>query len=1099
MPNFFIDRPIFAWVVALFIILFGVLALPNLPIAQYPEVAPPSIEVTATYPGASAEQLDESVTSLVEQELNGAEGMIYYASTSSSSGRATISATFEPGTNPQLAQVEVQNRIRRVESRLPQQVLQQGLQVERANAGFLMVGSMLSDNPEIDRIALGDYATRNVINEIRRVPGVGQAQLFAPERALRVWIDPAKLTGLDLLPSDVFNAISAQNAQVSAGTIGDRPSTPTQQITATVTVRGQLSTPEEFGNIILRANPDGSTVRLRDVARVEVGAQTYQFMSYQNGVEAAAFGVQLAPGANALATSEGVRAKLEELSEYFPQGVRYDVPYDTAPFIEISIEKVIHTLVEAIVLVFLVMFLFLQNIRYTLIPTIVVPIALLGTLAVLYALGFSVNVLTMFGMVLAIGILVDDAIIVVENTERIMAEEGLTPREAVRKAMRQITAAIVGITLVLIAVFLPLAFMSGSVGVIYRQFSASMAISIAFSGFLALSLTPALCATLLKPISHGGEHQREVRRGPLGWMDRFFNWFNRFFDRSTHRYEGGVRHVIGRPKRYMLVFLAIVALMAVLFLRLPSSFLPVEDQGSLLVDIQLPPNAAANRTREASRQIENYYMGDPATRQRVAEAYASGDEDRIDEATEGLTPTQQAVEKMVMINGFSFSGTGPNAGLSFVILRDWAERDDEQSAQAIADRAIGELFAMSGIKDGTVFSVVPPAIQGLGTSSGFEFRLQDRAGLGHAALQAASQELMNKARQGGMIDPQSLRVASLPDAAQIQVEIDRQKASALGVSFADINQTLSISIGSTIVNDFPNQGRMQRVMIQADTGWRMAPEDILRLYVRNAQGEMVPMSAFATIDWVYGPVMVSRYNGYPSVNISGEGAAGVSSGAAMEEMARLADELPPGFGFEWTGQSLQEQQSGAQAPMLLGLSILVVFLVLAALYESWSIPLSVILVVPLGVLGAVLAVTLVGMPNDVFFKVGLITIIGLSAKNAILIIEFAKDLHAEGKDLLESTLEAARLRFRPILMTSLAFGFGVVPLALATGASSASQRAVGVGVLGGIVAATVLAVFLVPVFFVFVSNLFKPKPRYHDRYPTSFEPGRDHDAPAQEH
>ncbi|MFC4727381.1 efflux RND transporter permease subunit [Coralloluteibacterium thermophilus] len=1096
MPNFFIDRPIFAWVVALFIILFGLLALPNMPIAQYPDVAPPSVEITATYPGASAEQLDESVTSLVEQELNGAVGMIYYSSTSSSTGRATITATFEPGTDPDMAQVEVQNRIRRVESRLPQQVLQQGLQVEKANAGFLMVGSLLSDNPELDRVALGDYMTRNVINEIRRVPGVGQAQLFAPERALRVWVDPAKLTGLNLLPSDVFAAINAQNAQVSAGTIGDRPSTPTQQITATVTVRGQLSTPEEFGNVILRANPDGSTVRLRDVARVEIGAQTYQFSSYQNGVEAAAFGVQLAPGANALATSEGVRAKLEELSEFFPAGVRYDVPYDTAPFVRISIEKVVYTLLEAIVLVFLVMFLFLQNIRYTLIPTIVVPIALLGTVAVLLVMGFSINVLTMFGMVLAIGILVDDAIIVVENTERLMAEEGLSPREAARKAMRQITGAIVGITLVLSAVFVPLAFMSGSVGVIYRQFSASMAVSILFSGFLALSLTPALCATLLKPIAHGPAHQRAIRRGPLGYMDRFFNWFNQFFDRTTHRYERGVRHVAGRTGRYMAVFALIVVVMGLLFVRLPTSFLPVEDQGSLLVDIQLPPNASANRTREVSRQIENYYLGDEATRREVAAAYASGDRARIEAATRDLTTTQRAVEKQIVINGFSFSGTGPNAGLSFVILRDWAERNAEQSAQAISQRAIVELMAMMGIKDGTVLSIVPPAIQGLGTSSGFDFRLQDRSGQGHAALQAAAEELMNKARQSGVIDPQSLRVAALPDAAQIEVQVDREKASALGVSFSDINQTLSISIGSTIVNDFPNQGRMQRVMIQADTDWRMAPEDILRLYVRNAQGEMVPMSAFATIDWTYGPVGVSRYNGYPSVNISGEGIAGVSSGTAMAEMERLARELPPGFGFEWTGQSLQELQSGAQAPMLLALAILVVFLVLAALYESWSIPLSVILVVPLGLVGAVLAVTLTGMDNDVFFKVGLITIIGLSAKNAILIVEFAKDLHAEGKELVEATIEAARLRFRPILMTSMAFGFGVIPLALATGASSASQRAVGVGVLGGITTATVLAIFLVPVFFIVVSRLFKPKTTTRDRYPTAFDAG---DGAAQEH
>jgi len=1083
MSNFFIDRPIFAWVVALFIILFGVLTLPNLPVAQYPEVAPPSIEITALYPGASAEQLDESVTSLVEQELNGAVGMIYYSSTSSSSGRATITATFEAGTDPDLAQVEVQNRIRRVESRLPQQVLQQGLQVEKANAGFLMVGAVLSDNGEYDHVGLGDYVTRNVINEVRRVSGVGQAQLFAPERAMRIWIDPAKLTGLGLAPSDIYNAVSAQNAQVSAGTLGDKPSTPSQQITATVMVKGQLSTPEAFGAIILRANTDGSTVRLRDVARVEVGAQTYQFNSWVNGKEAAAFGVQLAPGANALATSEAVRAKLEELSQYFPPGVHYEVPYDTAPFVRISIEKVIHTLVEAMILVFLVMFLFLQNVRYTVIPTIVVPIALLGMISVLGILGLSINVLTMFGMVLAIGILVDDAIIVVENTERIMVEGGEPPRVAVRKAMRQISGAIVGITLVLTAVFLPLAFMSGSVGVIYQQFSVSMAVSILFSGFLALSLTPALCATLLKQVTHSSEHRREVRRGLLGVSDRFFNWFNHSFDRTTVRYENGIRRVISAPMRYMAVFVAIVVVLVFLFLRLPTSFLPVEDQGSLLVDIQLPANASANRTAAVSRQIENYYLGPPEVREKIEQAEAAGDQERAEQLRSQLSITQQATTKEVVINGFSFSGTGPNAGISFVILRDWEERNEQQSAQAIADRGIAQLLANSGIKDGTVLSIVPPAIQGLGTSNGFEFRLQDRSGQGYSALKRASDELMAKARASGKINPQSLRVTALPDAAQLEVVVDREAASALGVSFADINQTLSYALGSAIINDFPNEGRMQRVIIQAETDWRMSPEDILKLNVANGAGDMVPMSSFATTDWTFGPVIVNRYNGYPAVFISGEGLPGVSSGEAMATMAELASEIGSGYGYEWTGQSLQEQESGAQAPMLLGLSVLVVFLVLAALYESWAIPLSVILVVPLGVLGSVIAVTLTGMPNDVFFKVGLITIIGLSAKNAILIVEFAKDQHAEGRTVFDATLEAARLRFRPILMTSLAFGFGVLPLAIASGASSASQRAVGVGVLGGIVAATVLAIFLVPVFFVVVNKIFKPKPNDPDAHP----------------
>ncbi|MDT0496928.1 efflux RND transporter permease subunit [Algiphilus sp. W345] len=1083
MPNFFIDRPIFAWVVALFIILFGVLAIPKLPVAQYPEVAPPSIEITALYPGASAEQLDQSVTSLVEQELNGAVGMIYYSSTSSSSGRAVITATFKSGTDPDLAQVEVQNRISRVESRLPQQVLEQGLQVEKANAGFLMVGALLSDNPNYEYIALGDYVTRNVINEVRRVPGVGKAQLFAPERALRVWIDPARLTGLELTPADVYNAISAQNAQVSAGTLGDKPSTPTQQITATVTVKGQLSTPEEFGKIILRSTQDGSIVRLRDVARVEVGAQTYQFNSWVNGKDAAAFGVQLAPGANALATAKAVRAKLDELSKYFPPGVYAEVPHDTSPFIEISIEKVLHTLVEAMVLVFLVMYLFLQNFRYTLIPTIVVPIALLGMISVLMVLGFSINVLTMFGMVLAIGILVDDAIIVVENTERIMVDGEQTPRAAARKAMQQITGAVVGITLVLTAVFLPLAFMSGSVGVIYRQFSVSMAVSIMFSGFLALSLTPALCATLLKPATHGSDHVRDIRRGPMGIVDRFFNGFNRSFERTTLHYEKGVARAITRPWRFMAVFAVIVAMTGFLFLRLPGSFLPVEDQGTVLVDIQLPPNASANRTEAVSRQVENYYLGPPEMREKIARARADGDEARVEALRSQLTPTQQAIGRQVMISGFSFSGTGPNAAISFVKLLDWSERDDEQSATAIAARGIDDLLMNSEIKGAQVLSIVPPAIQGMGTSSGFEFRLQDRSGQGYAALKQASETLMANAQRSGKINPRTLRVTALPDSAQLEVQIDRDAASALGVSFGDINQTLSFALGSAIINDFPNEGRMQRVVIQAESDWRMSPEDILRLDVGNSRGDMVPMSAFATTKWTFGPVLMTRYNGYPSINISGEGLPGVSSGEAMDTMERLAGTLSVGYGFEWTGQSLQEKQSGAQAPMLLGLSVLVVFLVLAALYESWAIPLSVILVVPLGVLGAVVAVTLTGMPNDVFFKVGLVTIIGLSAKNAILIVEFAKDLHAEGRSVYDSTVEAARLRFRPILMTSLAFGFGVLPLAIASGASSASQRAVGVGVLGGIIAATVLAIFLVPVFFVAVNKIFGAKPNDPDANP----------------
>ncbi len=1028
MPQFFIDRPIFAWVVALFIILAGVLAIPNLPVSQYPTVAPPSVSIAATYPGASAQTVDQAVTSLIEQELNGAKGLLYFESQSNSYGRAEITATFAPGTDPDLAMVDVQNRIKKAEPRLPQPVMQMGLQVEKASSNFLMVATLSSKDGRLDQVALADYITRNIINEIRRVPGVGKAELYAAQRAMRIWIDPAKLVGFGLSTAQVNSAIAGQNAQVPAGQLGDQPATSTQQISASIVVRGLLATPEEFGAIVLRANPDGSSVRLRDVARVEVGAETYQFGSRLNGQESAALAVQLAPGANALATATQVRAKLNELSRYFPAGVVYDVPYDTAPFVKVSIEQVIYTLLEAMALVFLVMLLFLQNLRYTLVPAIVVPIALMGTFGVMYAAGFSINVLTMFGMVLAIGILVDDAIVVVENVERIMATEGLSPKQATRKAMQQITGAIVGITLVLSAVFLPLAFMSGSVGIIYRQFSLSMAASILFSGFLALSLTPALCATLLKPIPPG--HHAE-KRG-------FFGWFNRGFTRASDHYQSWVGRMLNKVGRYMVIYAAIVVALGVLYMRLPSSFLPVEDQGFVITDVQLPPGATLNRTREAVAQMEKHYLSRPS------------------------------VDKVVSITGFSFSGMGQNAALAFTVFKDWSQRGADESAQAEANRANGAFFM--GVKDAQMFSVVPPAIPELGTASGFSFRLQDRGGIGHEALLAARNQLLGEVAKNPVIA--YARVEGLEDAPQLQIHIDRQKASALGVPFSNISTTLGTALGSSVINDFANAGRMQRVIVQADVATRMKPDDLLTLNVANASGGLVPLSAFATTSWQTGPVQLNRYNGYPAVKLSGDAKPGFSTGQAMAEMERLVGQLPAGIGYDWTGQSLQERLSGAQAPILLSLAILVVFLVLAALYESWSIPLSVILVVPLGVIGSVLAVTLRGMPDDVFFKVGLITIIGLSAKNAILIVEFAKDLYAEGKSAIEATVEAARLRFRPILMTSLAFILGVLPLAIASGASSASQQAIGTGVMGGMITATVLAVFLVPVFFVVVLKLF---------------------------
>ncbi|MCZ7852526.1 efflux RND transporter permease subunit [Agrobacterium salinitolerans] len=1026
MARFFIDRPIFAWVVAIFIMLAGLLAIPMLPIAQYPNVAPPQISIGTNYPGASPEDIYQSVTRPIEEELNGVPGLIYFESTSESSGRISINVTFEPGTNIGEAQVEVQNRIARVEPRLPRSVTQQGLRVEQAGTSFLMMVALTSVDGNTDAIGLGDYLSRNVLGELRRVPGVGSAQLFATQRSMRIWMDPDKMLGLSLTSDDVINAIQAQNSQVAAGRIGASPNPVGQQISATVNVQGQLTSPEEFGSIVLRANPDGSSVRLRDVARVEVGGESYNFSSRLNGKPSAAIGVQLSPTANAMQTSEGVRATMEELSRYFPQGIEYEIPYDTSPFVKISIEKVIHTLIEAMILVFVVMFVFLQNIRYTIIPTLVVPVALLGTCAVMYVSGFSINVLTMFAMVLAIGILVDDAIVVVENVERIMAEEHLPPKEATRKAMGQISGAIIGITLVLTAVFVPMAFFPGAVGIIYQQFSLTMVVSILFSGFLALSLTPALCASFLKPIK-AGHHEKKG----------FFGWFNRNFDKASHKYSSSVGGIIKRSGRFMIIYAALLAGLGWAYMQLPSSFLPNEDQGYLIVDIQAPAEASTERTLQSIQQIEKIFMEEPA------------------------------VERVIAISGFSFSGSGQNAGLAFATLKDWSERGPEDSAAAISARINGKLW---GLPDAMSFALSPPPIQGLGNSSGFTFRLQDRSGAGQTALSAAGAQLMAAARQSPILA--GLRIEGMPDAAQVNLVIDREKANTFGVTFSDINATISANMGSSYVNDFPNAGRMQRVTVQAEQGQRMKTEDLLNLNVRNANGGMVPVSSFASVEWVRGPSQVVGYNGYPAIRVSGQSAPGYSSGDAIAEMERLARELPGGFGFEWTGQSLQEIQSGSQAPALIGLSVLFVFLLLAALYESWSIPLSVMLVVPLGVIGSVAAVMMRGMPNDVYFLVGLVAIIGLSAKNAILIIEFAKDLRAEGKSTYDATVEAAHLRFRPILMTSLAFSLGVLPMAIASGASAASQNAIGTGVLGGMISATILAIFFVPVFFVFVMKFF---------------------------
>ncbi|MDO8298526.1 efflux RND transporter permease subunit [Lacisediminimonas sp.] len=1051
MAKFFIDRPVFAWVIALFILIGGALAVTQLPVAQYPTIAPPSIVVTANYPGASARIVDESVVSLIEQEMNGAEGLLYMESESDANGQGQVTVTFQAGTNPDLAAVDVQNRLKRVEARLPQAVAQQGVQVTKARSNFLLFTTLSSTDGRLDPVALGDYLSRNVLNELRRVPGVGQAQLFGTERAMRIWLDPDKLVGYKLTPSDVATAIRTQNAQVASGTLGDLPSPDSQQISSQVVVTGQLTSVEEFQNIILRANPDGSTVRLKDVARVEIGGQGYATAARLNGKATSAIGVQLSPTANALATAKAVRAKMNELSRYFPAGVKYDIPYDTSLFVQISIEEVVKTLLEAIFLVFLVMYLFLQNFRATLIPTVVVPIALMGTFATMAAFGYSINVLTMFGLVLAIGILVDDAIVVVENVERIMSEEGLSPRDATRKAMGQITGAIIGITLVLVAVFIPMAFFGGAVGAIYRQFTLSMVSAMLFSALMALTLTPALCATLLKPIAKGSHVER---RG-------FFGWFNRGFKTSADRYQGVVAGMLRKTGRYMVLYALIIVAVAVMFMRMPTSFLPSEDQGYLITNVQLPPGASAHRTLAVIEQVENYYLNNPL------------------------------VDKIVAVTGFSFSGRGQNAGLVFTPLIDWSERKGaDQGAQAIAGKAFG---AVSGIRDAIVFPVNPPPIRELGNATGFSFRLQDRGGLGREALIAARNQLLGMATTSKVIS--GIRPEGLEDTPQLQLDIDRNKASALGVSFADINAVLANTMGSSYLNDFPNQGRMQRVILQADAPERLRPEDLMKLHVRNSQGNMVALSSFSQSRWVTGPVQLVRYNGYPAIKLSGDAAPGRSTGDALAEMEKMMSQLPAGFGFEWTGQSYEEKTSGSQAPALFALSLLAVFLVLAALYESTTIPLSVLLVVPLGVIGALLGANMRDMPNDVYFKVGLIAIIGLSAKNAILIIEFAKDLQAQGRGLVEATLEAVHLRFRPILMTSLAFILGVLPLVVASGAGSASQRAIGTGVMGGMITATVLAVFLVPVFFVVVRSVFKGSERQRKMYAAQMDKEGSHDQP----
>ncbi len=1034
LSRFFIDRPIFAWVVAIVIMLAGALAITQLPIAQYPDIALPQVSIQANYPGASAKTVEDSVTQVIEQKMKGLDGLQYISSASDGSGGATVTLTFKGGTNIDMAQVQVQNKLQTATALLPQEVQQQGLSVVKSTRNFLMVVALYSDDPKTTNGDLADYIGSKLQDPLSRVEGVGDVQLFGAQYAMRVWLDPAKLASYALTPADVVTAIKAQNAQVSAGQLGGTPALPGTALNATITAQSRLQTPEQFEAIILKTSTGGAIVHLRDVARVEIGAESYASLAKFNGHPAAGLAIKLAPGGNALNTANAVKARVEELSKAFPVGIKYVVPVDSTPFVQKSIEEVVKTLIEAVILVFLVMFLFLQNWRATLIPTIAVPVVLLGTFGILAAFGYSINTLTMFGLVLAIGLLVDDAIVVVENVERVMSEEGLSPIDATRKSMSEITGALIGIALVLAAVFVPMAFFGGSQGVIYRQFSITIVSAMALSVIVALVLTPALCATLLKPTTKGHGHA----------TSGFFGWFNRNFDHASERYQSRVRRILGRGGRTMVIYGALVVVMGVLFVTLPSAFLPEEDQGTIYTLVQLPPGATEERTQAVLKQVADHYLKDESA----------------------------AVKSVFTVSGFSFAGAGQNAGLAFVRLKDFQDRHGAKlSAQAVAGRAMG---AFSQIRDAMVFPVVPPAVPELGNASGFDFQLQDTGGVGHEALMAARNQLMGMAGQ----DPNlvGVRPNGQDDTPQLQINVDQARAGAMGLTTADINATLSTALGGSYVNDFVDRGRVKKVFVQADAPFRMRPEDLDKWYVRNASGQMTPFSAFATSSWTVGSPRLERYNGLSSVNLQGSPAPGKSSGQAMAAMERLAAKLPPGIGYEWTGLSLQERESGAQAPALYALSILVVFLLLAALYESWTIPLSVIMVIPLGVVGALLATTLRGLSNDIYFQVGLLTTMGLAAKNAILIVEFAKDLQKAGRPLIEATVEAVRIRLRPILMTSLAFIFGVLPLAISSGAGSGSQHAIGTGVIGGMLSATVLGVFFVPLFYVLVQRLFGKTP-----------------------
>ena len=1031
MPKFFIDRPVFAWVISMFIMLAGIMAIIHLPIAEYPSVAPPSVTITATYLGASAETVQNTVTEVIEEQMSGLDHLLYMSSSSSSSGQSQVSLYFQPGTDPDIAQVDVQNKLQLAIPSLPATVQQQGLVVAKSTRNFLMFFTLSSTNDSLDAIALGNYIQSTLFDPVSRVSGVGEADLFGSQYAMRIWMDPNKLKDYSISPATIINAIAAQNTEVPVGQLGMLPALRGQEINIALQGQSTLRTPTQFGNIVLRVNQNGSRVYLRDVSRVELGGQTYTFGVRANGRPCAAVGIRLEPGANALATADAVRAKVAQLSKFFPPGVIVTWPYDSTEFIRASIREVVKTLIEAIIMVFLILYFFLQNLRTAFIPTIVVPVALLGSFAIMQLLGFSINVLTMFGLVLAIGILVDDAIVVTENVERIMNEEGLSPRDATRKAMGQITGALIAISLVLTAVFIPMAFFGGSVGAIYRQFSLSLVSCMGFSIFLAMSLTPALCASMLKPVAQGHHFHK---RG-------FWGWFNRNFDATTHRYEGWVSHVLKRSPIYLGLYLLIVVAVGLLFVKLPSSFLPAEDQGYFLNLIQLPVGATQERTVNVLKKMEQYYFSQPQ------------------------------VQDVIDVAGFSFAGQGQNSALAFVHLKPWSQRPGPENA---VPAIIGNAFMNLGqIPDAIIFPLNPPPIPELGIVAGFDMELEDQGGLGHQKLMDARTQLIAMAAK----DPDILQVQmqALEDTPELKIDVDLTKASALGVSPADVNTTLTACFGSFYINNFINGNRVQHVVAQLDAPYRMLPQDLDKVYVQAAGTNMAPLSEFVKTRWIYASPSLQSYNGFPAIELTGSAPPGKSIGQAMDAMERLVQKLPKGIGYEWTGQSFEELLSSEQAPILLSLSILVVFLALAALYENWTIPLAVILVIPLGVIGALLGAHARGLPNDVFFKVGLLTIIGLSAKNAILIVEFAKDMQAQGVGLIEATLAGARLRLRPILMTSLAFILGVMPMAVSTGAGAASRHDMGTGVIGGMLSATLLAIFLVPAFYVTVRHIFKGK------------------------